>query len=289
METVSYRFQITLNGRRHRRHYPNTVRQGRIRFKPIWDRYQTELFPILYKILGSEPHARIAAYVIYWLQFAKYSHKGRVGIFKEDKELQTATGKQSAGRLLRDLCRAPNSSEPPKSRSRRLKLTEPLFDVAYGPKPGQHSGRVRWIFETEASRKVLQEAREAREQKARTGRGKTSPPVSANCPDRSLQNGPTLISHTYSSTIQSTNISSPKSGEKMGELAGKSLQEVNRTVKLWNSCCEKSDKPDRRWTDADKTLFLPQLSDVVEAVETVKLSDEGLEQRLSILWGAARR
>jgi glycosyltransferase involved in cell wall biosynthesis len=28
-----------LNGRRHRRHYPNTVRQGRIRFKPIWDRY----------------------------------------------------------------------------------------------------------------------------------------------------------------------------------------------------------------------------------------------------------
>jgi hypothetical protein len=34
-----YRFQITLNGRRHRRHYPNTVRQGRIRFKPIWDRY----------------------------------------------------------------------------------------------------------------------------------------------------------------------------------------------------------------------------------------------------------
>jgi hypothetical protein len=37
---LSYRFQITLNARRHRRHYPNTVRQGRIRFKPIWDRYQ---------------------------------------------------------------------------------------------------------------------------------------------------------------------------------------------------------------------------------------------------------
>jgi Glyoxalase/Bleomycin resistance protein/Dioxygenase superfamily len=37
---ASYRFQITLNARRHRRHYPITVRQGRIRFKPIWDRYQ---------------------------------------------------------------------------------------------------------------------------------------------------------------------------------------------------------------------------------------------------------
>jgi hypothetical protein len=37
---ISYRFQITLNARRHRRHYPNTVRRGRIRFKPIWDRYQ---------------------------------------------------------------------------------------------------------------------------------------------------------------------------------------------------------------------------------------------------------
>jgi succinate-semialdehyde dehydrogenase / glutarate-semialdehyde dehydrogenase len=33
-----------LNARRHRRHYPNTVRQGRIRFKPIWDRYEEELF-----------------------------------------------------------------------------------------------------------------------------------------------------------------------------------------------------------------------------------------------------
>jgi signal transduction histidine kinase len=29
-----------LNGQRHRRHYPDTVRQGRIRFKPIWDRYE---------------------------------------------------------------------------------------------------------------------------------------------------------------------------------------------------------------------------------------------------------
>jgi hypothetical protein len=29
-------FQITLNARRHRRHYPNTVRQDRIRFKPIF-------------------------------------------------------------------------------------------------------------------------------------------------------------------------------------------------------------------------------------------------------------
>jgi hypothetical protein len=29
-----------LNARRHRRHYPITVRQGRIRFKPIWDRYK---------------------------------------------------------------------------------------------------------------------------------------------------------------------------------------------------------------------------------------------------------
>jgi hypothetical protein len=37
---ASYRFQITLNARRHRRHYPNTARQGRIRFRPIWDRYQ---------------------------------------------------------------------------------------------------------------------------------------------------------------------------------------------------------------------------------------------------------
>ena len=29
-----------MNGRRHRRHYPDTVRQGRIRFKPIWERYE---------------------------------------------------------------------------------------------------------------------------------------------------------------------------------------------------------------------------------------------------------
>ena len=38
----SYRFQITLNGRRHRRHYPDTVREGQIRFNPIWDRYDTD-------------------------------------------------------------------------------------------------------------------------------------------------------------------------------------------------------------------------------------------------------
>jgi glutathione S-transferase len=36
----SYRFQITLNTRRRHRRYPITVRQGWIRFKPIWDRYQ---------------------------------------------------------------------------------------------------------------------------------------------------------------------------------------------------------------------------------------------------------
>ena len=30
-----------MNGRWHRRHYPDTVRQGRIRFKPICDRYKT--------------------------------------------------------------------------------------------------------------------------------------------------------------------------------------------------------------------------------------------------------
>jgi hypothetical protein len=29
-----------LNGRRHGRHYPDTVREGQIRFNPIWDRYE---------------------------------------------------------------------------------------------------------------------------------------------------------------------------------------------------------------------------------------------------------
>jgi hypothetical protein len=50
---VLYRFQITLNARRHRRHYPNTVRQGRIRFKSIWDRYWTALsIPLPYDLLN---------------------------------------------------------------------------------------------------------------------------------------------------------------------------------------------------------------------------------------------
>ena len=36
---VAFLGLITLNGQRHRCHYPDTVRRGRIRFKPIWDRY----------------------------------------------------------------------------------------------------------------------------------------------------------------------------------------------------------------------------------------------------------
>jgi hypothetical protein len=37
--TTYNRFQITLNARQCHRRYPNTVRRGRIRFKPIWGRY----------------------------------------------------------------------------------------------------------------------------------------------------------------------------------------------------------------------------------------------------------
>jgi hypothetical protein len=238
---------------------------------------QTDLFPILLTKLGSEPHARIAACVAYWLQFAKHCLKGRFGLYKEDSDLQAETGKQSAGRLLLDLCRAPTKSKP-----RRLRLSEPLFALAYGPKPGQHSGRVRWIFETEASRKVLQEALEAR-QKGSTGGRKLSRPVTTNCPDRSQQNAATLISHTYSSTKHSTILSTLKPGEKAGEVTGKCLQEVDRIFTLWNSCCDKSNKPNLRWTGSERSKVSSELAYIVEVLEISKLSDQVVEERLNVL------
>src|SRR5206468_2390684 len=87
----------------------------------------------------TEPEARVASEVLFWSQFAEHEVRGRVGFFKEDRELGEAIGKhpKSVGRTLIKLCAKLGEDNP-----------EALFIVEHGPKPWAKSGRVRWLFRT---------------------------------------------------------------------------------------------------------------------------------------------
>jgi hypothetical protein len=68
----------------------------------------------------SEPEARVASECLYWSQHAKSSLRGKVGFYKEDKDLADALGKhrKTVGRTLMRLCAQEAGSA--------------LFEVDYG-------------------------------------------------------------------------------------------------------------------------------------------------------------
>jgi hypothetical protein len=111
--------------------------------------------------------------VLFWLQFSRHKLKGRPGIYKEDIELAEKLGghPKTYGRLVRDLV---TTGTP---RSKKLKLSQPLFEVSYGPKPGQRSGRVRWIFATLSSAKCIEDAANARQERVAAKAGKKIKPL----------------------------------------------------------------------------------------------------------------
>jgi hypothetical protein len=243
--------------------------------------YESELFPIILKLLGSEPHARVATYIIFWFQLAKHRRKGRVGLYKTDQELETDTGKRSAGRLLLHLACA-SAVPAPKPKPIRLRQTKPLFEIDYGPKPGQGSGRVRWIYLTEVSLKIIDEALEAREEKSSSGKAKPHLPVAMKCSDQSSKKSAIPIDQTDTSYIPTNSLSGSKAKENA--LGSKEvLGTINRVFQAWNTSCTKSGKSQLKWSDLDQKRFLPELSHLVDVLQIDKLSDQVLEARMTVL------
>jgi hypothetical protein len=155
-----------------------------------------ELFRAIHKYVKPASVARTGAELLYWWQFARHSLKGRKGIFKEDSELGECLGihPKTAGRHVIGLCATASENDAPGGKVQ-------LFELDYGPKPWAHSGRVRWLFIRPEGLKIIAEALELkrlrRKRVAPTDGKEKHRPRGARYANRSPQNAPTLISHTY--------------------------------------------------------------------------------------------
>ncbi len=262
-----------------------------------------ELFAAVLKYVKPASLARTATELLFWCHYATHEFKGRKGIYKEDEELGKSLGihPKTAGRHTAELCASGSKNEPGKVQ---------LFEVAYGPKPRARSGRVRWLFIRPEGRKIIDEALEGR----RLRRKRAAPtdgkekfrPRGARHSNRSPQNAPTLISHTYLPDKRSGKLSlqpaeereptaskRKESQEKM-EMGGKddgrdvpkgmdSQGQVNRLVQTWRSVCERSNKHDLIWRDQDLDRLSGRLAKTVADLGLHEISDADLETRLTVL------
>jgi hypothetical protein len=96
-----------------------------------------------------EPAARLASELLFWSQCGQKKLRGREGIYKEDADLVQAIGKDASSirRALARICAKAGEDRP-----------EALFEIAHGPKPGQRSGRVRWLFRKLRGDEMIREA-----------------------------------------------------------------------------------------------------------------------------------
>ena len=151
----------------------------------------SDLFKVCRRYL-KEPQARVASELLFWSQFAEHEFRGRVGFYKEDRELAEAIGKhpKSVGRTVITICAKPGEDK-----------SESLFIIDHGPKPKARAGRVRWLFRTKRGDELVSEAeeysaarlRKKRERVAAIVEHQTSQPIRVNCVDRSPQNVATHI------------------------------------------------------------------------------------------------
>jgi hypothetical protein len=90
----------------------------------------------------SQPVASVASELLFWSQYGQHNLHGHAGFYKEDAELVEVIGKDASSirRALSRICSKAGENRP-----------EALFEIAHGPKPGQRSGRVRWLFRKPAA------------------------------------------------------------------------------------------------------------------------------------------
>jgi hypothetical protein len=242
---------------------------------------EREIFSVVLKEIKSASHARAAAHVLFWLQHAKMTLKGRCGIYKEDAELAQNLGghAKTAGRLILDLADVTKAT-----RSKKLTLKEALFEIGYGPKPGQRTGRVRWIFATQVSQRVLDDARKLRQEKIAKGEKKISSMLAANQTSQLPQIAPILSSQiTYTNKPQEF-LSTPKTKKKAHQPLPDSAQaEISRLANTWNEQCQVHNRNTLVWLPNDVEKHTGELWAIIEVCQIENLSDEALKMRLALL------
>ena len=241
----------------------------------------------------SEPVARVASEGLFWSQCGQHKLRGRAGIFKEDAELAPTIGKHASSirRALSRICAKVGENCP-----------EALFEIDHGPKPGQRSGRVRWLFRTPRGDKMIREALLLAEvsgrkrRNARNNRRKTPLLVVTDSAHRSALNERTPYSQKDSSESHAEALSSKweqreklrsesleeKSGEEEKE---NNRKELTRFVTRWNAICAECKEPTLAWLHSDVERLAPRLIEVIRQLRIPEMADEELSKRFRLLCG----
>jgi len=236
----------------------------------------------------SEPEARVASELLFWSQFAEHEFRGRIGFFKEDRELADKIGKhaKSIGRTLRKFGARVWEEMP-----------HALFVLDYGPKPWARSGRVRWLFRTPRGDELVIEAQELaeaarsrqkkREQDAPIEGHQTNRPIRAKRAHRSPQTAATLIEQIDSSDLPTDVLSFAEREKKTPDSfkEKKFQEEVRRLEKLWATACNECGHAPLRWLPSEVRRWHTGLIEFCQEMRLAEITDEDLLTRLRLLAG----
>jgi DNA-binding MarR family transcriptional regulator len=176
-----------------------------------------------------------------------------------------------------------------------------LFQVEYGPKAGQDSGRCRWLFLTSKGRQLIDAAREdriARETAKRNRPPRSGGPaqdapsddirilssVDENGSDRSPRNTPTLL--TRDSALN-TSFKLSKSAREISKGFTEDKEQgegnLNRLQELWTTACYRSNRHDLIWRETELKSFKSGLQEIASLQFIRDMPDERLLVCLTLL------
>jgi hypothetical protein len=234
-----------------------------------------------------EPQARVASELLFWSQFAEHTFRGRIGFYKENRELGEKIGKhpKSVGRTLRKFCALVGEDRP-----------DALFIIDHGPKPRARSGRVRWLIRTPrgdelvivaqtlaAERQLAAALRlKTRRRNAAIGEHKTGPSVSAKGPDRSPQYAATHLEQKNFSDSQTDTLSLAEERETPDFYEEKESREeikIEKFASFWKTACEECNKPTLAWRPSEVSLWSPGLGKFIQEMGIAETPDEEVMAR----------
>jgi hypothetical protein len=172
-----------------------------------------------------------------------------------------------------------------------------LFQVAYGPKAGQHAGHCRWLFLTprgeqiiEAAKKVRQEREQAKLARQTRPERRSEPKGRPSSGIEPRQSAARIPAHRKPqiTPILFTDDSSPKTSRTFSENAKNDSKEVQeekakRISELWTSVCRRCGRTDLIWPANDVSQYASYLL-VIELSPIVrKLTVEEMVERLTLI------
>jgi hypothetical protein len=229
----------------------------------------------------SQPVASVASELLFWSQCGEHKLRGREGFYKEDADLVQAIGKDASSirRALARICAKVGEDRP-----------EALFEIAHGPKPGQRSGQVRWLFrkprgdELIGEALLLAQARQEKRQRSATKRSGKAPPVGRIRPHRSAQNERTLSIQMDSSESHSESLSSAEAERETESYEEKGFPEgIERFASFWKTACEECNEPTLAWRPSEVRRWSSKLSEFIQEMGVAQMSDEDVMARLRVL------